>query len=125
MRAAVLCLVIGSGFLAGCATLARGTIDNYNISSEPSGALATTSLGTSCRTPCSIMINRRDRFTVTVALAGYRPQQVEVDTRLSSSGVSHAVENLGNAGVGVAIDAATGATLEHFPGQVSVVLKPQ
>ena len=124
MRAAVVGLVVGSGFLGGCATLARGTVDNYNISSEPSGALATTSLGASCRTPCALMINRRDRFAVTISLAGYRPQQVDVDTRLSSSGVSHAVENLSNAGVGVAIDAATGATLEHFPGQISVILKP-
>jgi hypothetical protein len=45
--------------------------------SEPAGAEARTSLGQTCRTPCSIGVNASD-FTVTFALAGYQPQTVPV-----------------------------------------------
>lgn len=45
--------------------------------SEPAGAEARTSLGQTCRTPCSIGVNASD-FTVTFAVAGYQPQTVPV-----------------------------------------------
>ena len=45
--------------------------------SEPAGAEARTSIGQSCRTPCSLAVTSNE-FTVTFALAGYQSQTVPV-----------------------------------------------
>ena len=45
--------------------------------SEPAGAEAKTSLGQSCRTPCSLAVSANE-FTVSFALSGYQPQTVPV-----------------------------------------------
>lgn len=45
--------------------------------SEPAGAEARTSIGQSCRTPCSLAVSANE-FTVTFMLAGYQPQTVPV-----------------------------------------------
>jgi hypothetical protein len=45
--------------------------------SEPAGAEAKTSVGTACRTPCSMAVAASE-FTVTFSLQGYQPQTVPV-----------------------------------------------
>ena len=45
--------------------------------SEPAGAEARTSLGQSCRTPCSVAVNSSE-FTVSFTLPGYQPQTVPI-----------------------------------------------
>ena len=45
--------------------------------SEPAGAEAKTSLGQSCRTPCSLAVSDNE-FTVSFTLQGYQPQTVPV-----------------------------------------------
>lgn len=45
--------------------------------SEPAGAEAKTSLGQSCRTPCSLAVSANE-FTVNFSLAGYQSQTVPV-----------------------------------------------
>jgi hypothetical protein len=45
--------------------------------SEPAGAEARTSLGQSCRTPCSVAVTGTD-FSVTFSLPGYQSQTVPV-----------------------------------------------
>jgi hypothetical protein len=45
--------------------------------SDPAGAEAKTSLGQSCRTPCSLDV-AADEFSVTFTLPGYQPQTVPV-----------------------------------------------
>jgi len=56
------------------------------IESEPPGAEAKTSLGQSCRTPCELVVQAADEFSLTLALNGYQPQTVSVrkDTADSS-----------------------------------------
>jgi hypothetical protein len=51
------------------------------VESEPAGAEAKSSVGPSCRTPCSLTIASADPFTVTFTLAGYEPQTVPVAPR--------------------------------------------
>ena len=45
--------------------------------SEPAGAEARTSLGQTCRTPCSLAVAANE-FTVSFTLPGYQPQTVPV-----------------------------------------------
>jgi hypothetical protein len=51
------------------------------VESEPAGAEAKSSIGPSCRTPCSLTIASADPFTVTFTLAGYEPQTIPVAPR--------------------------------------------
>jgi hypothetical protein len=51
------------------------------LNSDPAGAVATTSMGASCRTPCSLQVPTSNEFTVTFALDGYQPQTVPVRVR--------------------------------------------
>jgi hypothetical protein len=53
--------------------------------SEPAGAEARTSLGQSCRTPCT-MAMASSEFTVSFALPGYQPQTVPVRVVASADG---------------------------------------
>jgi len=46
--------------------------------SEPPGAEAKSSTGPSCRTPCSLELPATGDFTVSFALAGYKPQTIPV-----------------------------------------------
>ncbi len=48
------------------------------IESEPPGAEAKTSQGQSCRTPCELVVQTGNEFSVMLALNGYQPQTVSV-----------------------------------------------
>lgn len=119
-------VVVGCGLMAGlggCATLTRGTLDVVTILSDPPGASVIIPNGGGCAaTPCSVTVARDAVFSVTIAKGGYASQTVAVTTRLSGTGAALATENLATAGLGLAVDAATGAALEHVPNPVSVVL---
>lgn len=113
--------------LAGCATITRGTTSQVQIQSEPSGADVRTSTGFTCTTPCTMTVNRKDEFSVTFTKAGYEPEEVEVKTRIAGEGAAAGI--VGNAIVGgvigLAADAASGATLEHTPNPLRVILYPK
>src|SRR5262249_56479638 len=51
------------------------------VESEPAGAEAKSSIGPSCRTPCSLTVATSAPFTVTFTLAGYESQTVPVAPR--------------------------------------------
>ena len=57
--------------------------------SEPAGAEARTSLGQSCRTPCSVAVTAND-FTVSFTLPGYQPQTVPVRVAAAEGGEGEA-----------------------------------
>jgi hypothetical protein len=119
--AGALCTVAA---LSACATVTRGTTNQVQIMSEPSGASVRTSLSQSCTTPCTLTVGRKDTFQLTVSLAGYRDEVVTVSTRVAGEGAAGFVGNVLIGGVpGMAADAITGATLEHFPNPVSVKLQ--
>ncbi|MGL4975148.1 MAG: translation initiation factor 2 [Bosea sp. (in: a-proteobacteria)] len=112
--------------LSGCATITRGTSVEIKLNSEPPGAEARTSLGHYCAaTPCAFDVSRKAEFVVTFAKPGFEPQQTSVTTRVASAGVTGMVGNVVAGGVvGVGVDAATGATLEHVPNPIFVTLLP-
>ena len=59
-----------------------------DLDSNPSGAEATTSLGSGCRTPCSLEVTAEGPFTVTFTQEGYEPTTVEVKIQHARMGVS-------------------------------------
>jgi hypothetical protein len=111
--------------LGGCASVTRGTTDQVQIVSEPPGADVRTSMGHNCQTPCTLQFSRKDEFSVTFSKPGYEPQTIAVGTRIAGSGAAGFAGNVLVGGViGMGVDAATGATLEHFPNPVSATLQP-
>ena len=81
--------------------------------------------GPACVTPCQVHLPRNQELIVTFSKPGYEPVTVEVKTRIATEG---AVGFAGNAIIGGiaggVVDAASGATLEHYPNPVKVTLRP-
>lgn len=80
-------------------------------------------MGHTCVTPCTLQFGRKDEFTVTISKPGYHIAQVPVKTQVAGAGAAGFVGNAVLGGVvGMGVDVATGATLEHFPNPVVVDL---
>lgn len=125
MRLSFQAALCAAPVLSGCATVTRGTTNQIQIVSEPSGATARTSLGHQCSTPCTLQVGRKDEFSVTYSMPGYAEQTVVVKTQLAGAGAAGFAGNVIAGGiVGMGVDAATGSTLEHVPNPVSAVLQP-
>ena len=59
-----------------------------DVNSDPSGAEAITSLGGSCRTPCSLEVTAEGPFTVSFSHEGHESTTVEVKIQHARMGVS-------------------------------------
>jgi hypothetical protein len=112
----------------GCASVTRGTTENISIASTPSGATAEVSgldAPTACVTPCVVVAKRSADITVTVNKEGYEPQIIPLAKEVPGTGAAGFAGNLLLGGlVGMGVDAATGAALDHKPNPVIVTLQP-
>jgi hypothetical protein len=121
--AAVMALGIAA---AGCATIIRGTKQEFAIVSQPPSATATLSTGQTCITPCNLKLPRKDAFDVTLTLDGYEPATAHVNSGWSRGGTqTFVVGNIIAGGlIGMGVDASNGATRDLTPNPVSVTLTP-
>lgn len=111
--------------LGGCASVTRGWSEQVQINSQPEGAEVRTSMSQTCVTPCTLTVSRKDEFSVAFAKPGYQPQTVPVTTRVAGAGAAGFAGNVLVGGIiGMGVDAASGATLEHWPNPVLAVLQP-
>jgi hypothetical protein len=112
--------------LGACGTVTRGTTNDVTFNSEPPGAHVQTSNGLTCpSTPCTFPISRKQEFVATFSLTGYQTQQVAVTTEVSGTGAAGFAGNVLIGGVvGMGVDAATGAALDHKPNPVFATLVP-
>jgi len=119
---ALIALALSCG---GCASVTRGWTEQIQITSNPSDAQARTSLSQICTTPCTLQVNRKDEFTVTISKPGYHSTEIAVTTRIAGAGVAGIAGNVLLGGVvGIGVDAVSGATLEHYPNPVAATLVP-
>ncbi|MBX9711344.1 MAG: hypothetical protein K2X60_09955 [Xanthobacteraceae bacterium] len=79
--------------LAGCSSTSMSSMDFFKskpvevtlqLESTPPGATATTSVGPSCKTPCSVQVATADSFTVTYALPKYQSETIPVTVSAQS-----------------------------------------
>ena len=118
-------VVFAAALLSGCATITRSTVNQIQITSEPSGALVKTSLQQSCQTPCTLSVSRKDEFSVSFHHDGFVDETIFVKTQIASAGAAGFAGNVLAGGlIGMGVDAATGATLEQVPNPVHAVLRP-
>jgi hypothetical protein len=79
MRFRVLFVSLYALGVAGCSSwLSSGNLGSVQLDSTPPGATATSSLGPSCQTPCSMPVTGNSEFTVTFSQPGYLPKTVNV-----------------------------------------------
>ena len=111
--------------LGGCATITRGTTQQFTVESEPPGAQAKTTSGFSCEaTPCTFRVPRKDSFTITVSKAGYKTASAEVGPKVAGNGAAGFLGNAVFGGViGAAVDVSSGATLNLNPNPLHVTLE--
>ncbi|WP_245514914.1 translation initiation factor 2 [Jiella endophytica] len=95
------------------------------INARPEGTDIRTSNGYQCQTSCVLKIPRKDTFTITASKPGYQTEMVQVTTEVSGGGAAGMAGNILAGGViGIGVDAATGAVLDHTPNPVNIVLEP-
>jgi hypothetical protein len=111
----------------GCASVTRGTTENISIASTPAGATAELSgldNPTVCVTPCVVVAKRNADITVTINKAGYEPQVIPLTREIPGTGAVGFAGNILVGGlVGMGVDAATGAAMDHKPNPVAVTLQ--
>lgn len=91
--------------------------------SEPAGAEARTSLGQSCRTPCTLAVTSSE-FTVSFSLPGYQPQTVPVRVVASADGSAPDAARLVPNPVFVELQSGAPAPVAKKPAPAKKKLKP-
>jgi hypothetical protein len=99
-------------FLAGCATVIRGTEEEVSVNTNPIGANVEFSNGQNCTSPCRITAARDESLLVTISKENCGTQTATM------------VPTLGGAGVllGGLIDYGTGAVYDLQPNPLTVTL---
>jgi len=118
-----LILIIFTFTMISCATVTRGRTQAFTITSEPTSALVTMSNGLTCTTPCTLTVDRRPGFVVTVSKEGYETVNATVASQVAGAGSAGMAGNLLLGGViGAGVDASTGAMNELVPNPLHVIL---
>ncbi|WP_262265538.1 translation initiation factor 2 [Microvirga yunnanensis] len=113
--------------LAACNTVTRGVEETVTITASPSTARIRTSLGQECpRSPCVVKVNRKTEFTAYADARGYRPGSLLVTSVLTDKAAPGVIGNaiLPGGSVGLVLDAANGAMLDHKPNPAHIDLVP-
>ncbi len=117
-------LTVLTAALGGCATVTRGTQEQFTVSSTPPGAQARTSTGFTCdSTPCTFKMPRKDSFVVTVSKDGYKAVETQITPHVAGTGGAAFVGNALIGGVvGAGLDIYSGATMDLGPNPLNVTL---
>jgi membrane-bound inhibitor of C-type lysozyme len=112
--------------LTGCATITRGTTQDFTVVSTPPSASVKTTTGFECAaTPCTFKMPRKNAFSVEVKLDGYQTETVAVESKVAGSGAAGMAGNILVGGlIGVGVDASSGATKDLTPNPLTVTLTP-
>lgn len=111
--------------LPACATITRGSSQEFTVESTPPGARVSTSNGFQCdATPCTFRMPRKDAFRATVSLDGYVTQEHEIGSGISGGGAAGMAGNVIFGGViGAVVDGNSGAMNDLTPNPLVVTLR--
>lgn len=121
----VLTLVGVALALPACATITRGSSQEFTVESTPPGARVSTSNGFQCdSTPCTFRMPRKDEFRATVSMDGYVTQDHQVSSGISGGGAAGLAGNVVFGGIiGGVVDASSGAMNDLTPNPLVVILR--
>ncbi len=89
-RIAVFCCAFIGLMASGCFIpymMIRGTTEQLQVASNPQGATASISSGSSCQTPCELSLSRDASVIVTFAKSGCKQTLVSVFPTISGGGM--------------------------------------
>jgi len=111
--------------LPACATITRGSSQEFTVESTPPGARVSTSNGFQCdATPCTFRMPRKDAFRATVSMNGYVTQDHQISSGISGSGAAGMAGNVIFGGViGAVVDGTSGAMNDLTPNPLVVILR--
>jgi hypothetical protein len=111
--------------LPACATITRGSSQEFTVESTPPGARVSTSNGFQCdATPCTFRMPRKDEFRATVSLDGYVSQEHSIGSGISGGGAAGLAGNVVFGGIiGGVVDASSGALNDLTPNPLVVILR--
>jgi hypothetical protein len=113
--------------LTACNTITRGVEETVTISATPASARIWTSLGHDCpRSPCVVKVSRKTEFTAHASAKGYRSGSLLVKSTLTEKAAPGVIGNavLPGGSLGLVLDAANGAMLDHIPNPAHIDLVP-
>jgi len=109
--------------LGACATIVRGTNQEYVINTNPEGVNIELSTGQTCRTPCTLRLPRKHHFTVTAQMDGYETAQAEVRSVMRGGGGAALAGNAVFGGlIGAGIDASNGSLNSLTPNPLTITM---
>ena len=118
-------LVFSAILCSGCATITQGTSEALFVTSEPTGAIVKLSTGQQGRTPATFEVSKKKSFMVTVSKDGIKDANVQVVSSIGGTGgLATAGNIIAGGGIGLIVDATSGANKELTPNPVNVVLEP-
>jgi hypothetical protein len=111
--------------LPACATVTRGSSQEFTVQSTPPGARVRTSNGFECAsTPCTFRMQRKTAFTATFEMDGYVSETRQVESKMAGAGAAGMAGNLLVGGiVGGVIDASSGAMNDLTPNPLLVEMQ--
>lgn len=122
-RVGGICLL--ATLLPACATVVRGTKQDYVIQTDPAGAKVQLSTGQRCVSPCNLRLPRKHDFVVDVALDGYEPAQAQVSSKIRAGGVGAVAGNVLLGGIiGGVVDGSNGSMNDLRPNPLLIKLVP-
>lgn len=129
MRFSTMYRVIILSFLAlnvtACATMTRGTTEDFYVNTVPTGVNVETTNGFHCITPCSLKMKRNAEFAVTLSKEGYQTITENISNKVSGeAGATMAGNVLVGGLVGAAIDAGSGAMKDLTPNPLDITMTP-
>jgi len=111
--------------LPACATITRGTNQDFVVESSPSQADVKLSTGQTCVTPCTLRLKRKSQFTVTVSKEGYQTQEAKVHGVVKGGGGAALAGNAIFGGlIGAGVDASNGSMMNLTPNPLKIALVP-
>lgn len=120
-----LALAAAAVTLPACATITRGSSQEFTVESTPPGARVSTSNGFQCdATPCTFRMPRKDEFRATISMEGYVTQEHHIESGISGGGAAGLAGNVIFGGiVGGVVDASSGALNDLTPNPLVVILR--
>jgi hypothetical protein len=106
--------------VTGCGVMMGGTTQAVTFNTTPPGvALTTVPPSADAKTPTTIKLERKHRYTVTFSMAGYQPAKVEIERKMRNGIL---VADILLCCLAPIIDAITGGWYKLTPDAVNVSL---
>ena len=110
----------------GCATVTRGTTQNIAVDTNPQEATISSSSGPGCTSPCTLDLKRNTGHTITAKKAGYKPISAVVRNEVGGGGAAGFAGNIIiGGGIGMIVDATSGAMYDLHPAKLTMSLEKE